>query len=1098
VASPIRVDFQVGGIKNVLEAFRSVIQAQRDVEAAINRQAADEMKKAAAVANVHKKSAETQEKAQKDLTQVTQSEQTKRDNVAEASGKKKKKVVSDEVAAHANAEKQKTATTQAEQENRVKAVQRGSVRMSRLIAMHQFRALSPEQQQASLARAIAGNANLQKRFGGDPRALSVISAPFDLQEIAAMRDWQALKPGERNSVRKSLKAQNQLVYLPEEFKNYQAKARDYVQGSKRVTKLRDDYLANEQKLEEGARKYLENEEREKADAKRKQQKADAKKQLREQAQRDRDNAARASAISRQLDEKDRRDLFAKARLAADKLKVDRANRQLPHDFLQTGAAKSLEEQREEARREREYKKLFQPIFDREDKEKKERELEEKKAKRQQEIAKNGQKRLEDIQKRTAQSEADAYLKQEALRNKSQDTERRRYERYWEQRLAAEDRHQARIHRQTEQARRVAESKLLAKVQSYTSAVKSSVQNSIGTIARVGGLVTGVLGGFSVADSVERYASQESEATGIELVTKGQIKGKELRKKAAEIGTETGLDPLELLKGYRHFIDIAGVRKAEKHQGLLRYMGQVSLATQVPIGAISEMAARLVAEPSLESNFPALQEVIAKAAGVGRKGSIDITQFAQYGGRLVGPSLKYADKDKALRELLALAEIAANKSSSTTPAEIMIALPRIGESIVQNSAALIKAGINPYEPNSNKLRPISQLAIELIQKSGGAEVQTRQLIKNIRGFRALEGLEAMYNDALEQGKNPLKVLEDEISYFADDTMTAAEIQADAARKIQDATNRMAMVMNELREKLANEIMPVLDRLLPKLKEAIPDIVKLVELLAKVASFIIENPKTAAAGFVGGNIAYDVAGVAVSAFMAKKTAEWVAAHVAKQFAATAAATGAAVAGQEAVAAAATGAAASVAAFGTAATVTVGALLAVGAAAGALALKANMDLLDDEEKSGRVADVGFGSVRELRREASQIKDPKSPEAIELRNKIKGEIQRMFGLIDQQSEVKENQGSAIAKAYYFLKDFGDLSEYNGVVKAAGTPQEVAIKSLQLSIEELSNVLIAISDKNGNPEDSGVPLGMRFTPTVIPSNYPMIGPLRSGWNSSR
>jgi hypothetical protein len=362
--------------------------------------------------------------------------------------------------------------------------------------------------------------------------------------------------------------------------------------------------------------------------------------------------------------------------------------------------------------------------------------------------------------------------------------------------------------------------------------------------------------MSLSGGVSR--GNEREAAAIALSNQGWIPGKDekgvehkfedrisaasLRGTAGEVADKYKIDETDILGGMSKFTDVTGdLKTAQETIGMIALLSRAS-------GTAIEDAASAAADMSMQlGDIPDKANVLAKLMGVaamgGKQGAVEmkdlakyVPQIAAYAGAMTG------DKAENIGKLLAITQTARQYGgagnaaiAATATAGLMNTLQTPGR--VKEFEGHFKQFTGDRSSLYNEkgqTRPIDEIILDSIKAAGTGkyrQVEFKKMWANVKGGKAATGFMNIYDQAEEQaaksdkeaGRKHVVGVAGEAAYKAqfskftagmtpeDQAKLAASATSAKEAKAQDFQRKLDMIT----ESMSNNLIPVLDKLAPKL-------------------------------------------------------------------------------------------------------------------------------------------------------------------------------------------------------------------------------------------------------------------------------------------
>jgi trimeric autotransporter adhesin len=430
-------------------------------------------------------------------------------------------------------------------------------------------------------------------------------------------------------------------------------------------------------------------------------------------------------------------------------------------------------------------------------------------------------------------------------------------------------------------------------------ITGSVGSAMGTVGAMAGGVLAVGGGFSAVDSVQTGMRNRGRAADIAIASGGDLNKKDILSRASSAATLYGTSTENALAATDRFFAKSG--NAKQAMEMMPQILALATATGGDAGEIGEAAGQVAnADRSLTAKQVA--DVTRGWAGQGRAGSIDMRELASGGARLAASAgLFGGDKAANMVALGGVAQIA-TAGGAASAAEATEAVSQLGSDTWRHKDAFKAAGIKAFD--GKKLVDPETLIKRSVIATGGDRGKLQELFGE-RSIKAVAGAANTYQDAFIASKKggasekdakaaAARAMDAQFDVFKKAALTEEQVRKDAAERLSEADKKLEGAMNELKDKVADELMPVMTKLVGELKTAIPDIVKLAKVLAEIAGWAAKNPLAGIGALIAGLVTKDIVAAGLGKVVADAIARAMAGGAVPAGAPGAAAGGSAAAG------------------------------------------------------------------------------------------------------------------------------------------------------------------------------------------------------------
>lgn len=565
-------------------------------------------------------------------------------------------------------------------------------------------------------------------------------------------------------------------------------------------------------------------------------------------------------------------------------------------------------------------------------------------------AKERQKGADDI----AKSQADAEKKATAhvlagvnerirAQRREHETAARELDRYQREAQRAQREITRTVERESAQRTRAHEQEMRAQAavrrrfaEAVSGRITSSVGNTVGSLARYGGMAIGLVSGLSVTDAVQ--SSMKAERSAALLANAMYIPGTTARGDVNQImgfarvaEGKTGIDKGALLEGWTKYIEgssdaraFAGKTPEERKAGqeMLIDMAQLAKGSGANFTDVMSAAGKLKSQNENMSSEQ-LSATMRNIVGQGKLGAVSMSDLATSASIITSMSSQLqGDQTAAQGALLGLSQISM-KTSGTAP-EAAIATRHFVSDTLEHQAKLRAVGINPTD-KSGRMINMADLTGQLFAKTGGDYAKLQALGYGERGIKPLLALKSIFDEAEAATKGSgAAAVSREVRRFSNASYSKEDVSNDFKTVMSTNAEKFNAAQLHLRDSLEKNLTPTIEKLAARLPEIIPALDRLIDRLprlldevVKLVDWFAQNPLKGVGAIIAAALVKDLAMAGIGA----------AAQKAITAAITAATGGSAVTGSASSALGSGGAASGAAGLGT-----LGLIAAGGAAAGA----------------------------------------------------------------------------------------------------------------------------------------------------------------------
>lgn len=385
---------------------------------------------------------------------------------------------------------------------------------------------------------------------------------------------------------------------------------------------------------------------------------------------------------------------------------------------------------------------------------------------------------------------------------------------------------------------------------------------------VAGLARGAmnaLGGFSASDAIQQEVALQGRAASIAASSPGDIRGDEIRTRAQGVALAQGIDPSQVLDLYDNIKKLTG--QINFAMDAAPDVAKIATATGADLGDVGTLAGNILAA-NPKTTKDELNAQLRMFAQQGMVGGVELSDFARYGGRITaGASLFGGDASKNQATLGGMAQIARQYGGAASAAEAVLASQRFATDIQKKAGHLKGLGIDVSDGNGT-LRSAEDIALQMLDKTGGDVTKLSALQLGERGNRVMTGLSAIYRDA-GGGESGKEAVTKELTKYTNASLSQDEVDLRNKKRQAAADIQLNKALIQLRQEVGAHLVPVVSRFASEiLIPNMPKIAQMFEAFSKLADFLLNNPFTGLSVVVGASIAKEVAlAFAASAFEKK---------------------------------------------------------------------------------------------------------------------------------------------------------------------------------------------------------------------------------------
>lgn len=637
-------------------------------------------------------------------------------------------------------------------------------------------------------------------------------------------------------------------------------------------------------------------------------------------------------------------------------------------------------------------------------------------------------------------------------------------------------------------------------QSAASRARQKTQGMVGgAVSAAGGAISSVAskammlgtaaltlgGGAGVTDALHKGMQIEQGAIALansayQPGVNERVDPKLLEADVMRVQASTNIDGRELMKGLQSYVAKTG--NLESGRTNLEWLAKASKATGTSFDDMTSMAGMIRAQ-NADMTPEQMRATILGVIGQGKAGAVEISDLARVAARTTATAGLYqGDQGENQRKLLALSQLAIKTTGSADEAGTAVA--SFGRNLASRRDKIAKDFGQDFADSlvdkQGRVADPAQAIAAIFEKTKGDVGQMGEGAGHIGlGREALQLMYAVaptYNkaEANQQGSGA-QAVRDEITRSMAASYGQGDLDKEFANVMSANAEKLSAAFNKLEETVRIKVQPYLDKFADKLPELTPKIDAVIENLAKLAGWVMENPLKAAFAVLAG----EMVAAAVRSIVVAKMGESITAAITSVIMAAKAALGVGSATEGAAesalangaAGAGTGAVVQSAKTASSAAPTAGKVTTAGRVAGAVKVAGAMAVGAMIAQSlGRENLLGKGWQDKMLVDQVGDADPSTKEGQERIERVRAVIQRDI------SAAREAKGEQTAGGWVHDKAdpagaAGRKAEsdaaFDKVIKQLTDQLEVLTGKLKKSNAQLPDNLIASSAQRGESMSS-------------------------------
>lgn len=425
---------------------------------------------------------------------------------------------------------------------------------------------------------------------------------------------------------------------------------------------------------------------------------------------------------------------------------------------------------------------------------------------------------------------------------------------------------------------------------FNQAVGGGVVRGLGNVAgsamQYGGMALAVGGGLGTMAAISKNLETEKAAYALALSAYNpsdpdhpEAAHRRDPKEAIHIATaveaETGIDKAQLIKGWQGFV--AKTADYDKGKANLANFARLAQGTGTDFVQLMNAAGMLQVQNktlTAEGAYEMMRNVVAQ----GKMGAVEISDLAHMAGRVASSAGQYADNQAtAQTKLLGATQVAFRSAGSADEAATIV--ERFTSDFQAKLPKLMNAGIlkasEVKDPATNKLKDPATIMSVLFEKFHGQTEKMFHTVFQRESIRMANAERSVYDEAYKRAwaddgfkgtdaqrkehanKKGAEAVYGDMNRFGSARYTEEDVRGDLRTKMQSNALRLEMAFQKLRNILEEHATPFIERFVNALPRMIPTAERLIDALASLAQFIVDNPFKSVGAVVAASILKEMA-------------------------------------------------------------------------------------------------------------------------------------------------------------------------------------------------------------------------------------------------
>jgi hypothetical protein len=394
------------------------------------------------------------------------------------------------------------------------------------------------------------------------------------------------------------------------------------------------------------------------------------------------------------------------------------------------------------------------------------------------------------------------------------------------------------------------------------------------------------GGLSVQDAMQDRLSLEHKASLLSVAAKTgdhpeRVDPKSIVNRVKAASVSTNMDTDELMEGLNAFT----ARTGEYKEGAknLDFFGKISKTTGTSIKDVMKTAGTLrVQNKNLKEDE--MKSLLLSTIMQARQGSVEFEDMARAGGKITRSSGAYVGSQKDnQRDLMGLAQISMRTGGSVEEGATM--LSNISSDAARHQDSIKGLLGKDYLNENGQIKTSApEFLADLMGAAGGnvahlVNAESKGGVGfGLRSLKMFQALSPEFNEArdaaLSKGASKKeaneagrKAILDNMNKTIATKYDEKDLNRDFAEVMKSSAEQFEGAVRQLKEEIADQLLPVMKEFLPVFRQLIPVITQVLERFASIASALANNPLAGLGAILGASIMKEVAAAQLQSALEK---------------------------------------------------------------------------------------------------------------------------------------------------------------------------------------------------------------------------------------
>lgn len=410
---------------------------------------------------------------------------------------------------------------------------------------------------------------------------------------------------------------------------------------------------------------------------------------------------------------------------------------------------------------------------------------------------------------------------------------------------------------------------------FRQVVGGGITKGLGSLAsgaaKVGGLALAAGGGLAISDMLsyetagQRKAAQVSNQ--IAQFSKQRVGTDAIQRLARGAQASSGVKANDLLGGFSEYLAASSdfdPKDTGKSQELMAFLGKVSQATGSDVTDIFRTAGTLKSQ-NKNMTDDQLKNMFLAVVSQGSEGAVELKDLAKYSEKITSSSAQYqGDQSANQRKLLGLAQLVKPISPTGEIGSSIEHFASDAQSAPHRKKIAAALGRDLYN-EAGQIKSPEELLLRGMNYAKGDVSKLQALGFGERGIDVFRAMGGTYNEAAgatkgtaaEKHAAAMAAVRAKVErQLGAAGYSQSDLEKDVATSRSTRGAKTEEAFQQLRDKIADGLLPVIDKWVDKLPQILPVVEKIIERFGAFASWVADNPVKAGLLGLGAAISKEI--------------------------------------------------------------------------------------------------------------------------------------------------------------------------------------------------------------------------------------------------